>query len=63
MKTTFGIVVAAAVMMFGAGFANAEVSHNVAGIHHAHASHVKTVSYHKHHPKHCWMKHGHKYCK
>lgn len=63
MKTTLAVAIAAVAMMFGAGFASAEVSHKASGIHHAHASKVTTVVYHKHHHKHCWVKHGHKHCK
>ena len=47
MKTTLGVVIAVAAMMFGAGFANAAVSGNVAALRSlsAQSSPAQTVGY------------------
>jgi|SwirhisoilCB2_FD_contig_41_9575913_length_242_multi_19_in_0_out_0_1 hypothetical protein len=60
MKLTLSVAVAAAVMMLGAGLANANVSSNVAGLH-LQSSQAQTVNY-KHH-RHCWWSHHHRHCK
>jgi hypothetical protein len=63
MKTTLGVAIAAAVMMLGAGLANATVGSHAATLHllSAQSSSVQSVAY-KHH-RHCWWSHHHRHCK
>jgi hypothetical protein len=66
MKTTLGVVIAAAAMMFGAGLANAAVSGNVAALRSLSAlsSTTQTVGYvHHYHHRHCWWSHHHRHCR
>ena len=67
MKTTLGVVIAAAAMMFGAGLANAAVSGNVAALRSlsAQSSTTQTVVYVHHHDHHrrCWWNHHVRHCR
>ena len=67
MKTTLGVVIAAAAMMFGAGLANAAVSGNVAALRSlsAQSSTAQTVVYvhHHYHHRRCWWNHHVRHCR
>jgi hypothetical protein len=67
MKTTLGVVIAAAAMMFGAGLANAAVSGNVAALRSlsAQSSTTQTIVYvhHHYHHRHCSWSHQHRHCR
>ena len=67
MKTTLGVVIAAAAMMFGAGLANAAVGCNVAALRSLseQSSTTQTVVYVHHHDHHrlCWWNHHVRHCR
>jgi len=66
MKTTLGLAVTAAAMIFGAGLANAATVSS--GIHalkllSADSSATEQVGYRHWHHHRCWWSHGHRHCR
>jgi hypothetical protein len=68
MKTTLGVAIAAAVMVLGAGLANAAtVSSDVQALKllSTHSSATQDVYYRRWHHGHrrCWWRYGHRHCR
>ncbi|HML30123.1 MAG TPA: hypothetical protein PKE16_15085 [Hyphomicrobium sp.] len=68
MKTTLGVALAAAVMVLGAGIANAAtVSSDVHALKllSGQSSAAQDVYWRRwhHHHRHCWWRHGHRFCR